>query len=662
MCSKNKHKMRKNIFLKFCFTTQFYLIFSLCVLLVFCLFLFFYNFMIFLIVSPLAVLFSIYSIFILVNCKKEQGLLVERLVGEFITDSEYDFEKFPMPVLACLNDGIILWTNRCFNDTVNCGDDRYVGSSFLDMVKEPLDDFCSRRGVQVRLWDKDFKVHATYSDKSGIYVLYFEENSSLIHFAKEYTLSKPAVAYIKIDNYDEVLSEKKESEKSNIISKIDDVIENFVEKSTGFLQKTEDDEFLVVMEKRHLDNMINDKFSTLKNVSNISYDEKNSLTLSVGISSAGDTLNENKTYALQALDMALGRGGDQVAIKTATSFDFYGGRANDVEKRTRVKTRIVASALLELIEESDNVLIMGHRFGDLDSVGSGIGLGSAIRKCGKDSFFVVDSVKNMAHELIDKIKQSELSNLIIDVDSARSLISAKTLLIVVDTHNSALLESKEIYDSCIDVVVIDHHRKTVDFIDNAVIFYNEPYASSASELVCELIQYFGDDCKLGKIEAEAMLSGIMLDTKNFAIKVGARTFEAAAYLKRLGADTIAVKKLFSSTIESYKKKVDIVTKSEIYKKCAISVSNFRTPDVRIICPQAADELLNIKGVEASFVIYQIEDVVHVTARSLGGFNVQVIMERLGGGGHQSQAACQVKGSSIENTRQMLLKAIDEVFE
>lgn len=661
MCSRNKHKTGKNIFFKFCFTNQFCLILSVCVLFGFCLFLYFYNFLMFLIISPLVALFSIYSIFILVNYKKEQGLLVERLISEFVTDSEYDFEKFPMPVLACLRDGVILWTNCCFKDTINC-DDGCVGLNFLDMVKEPLDDFCGRSGIQVNLWNKDFRVHATYSDNSGVYILYFEENTSLIHFAKEYTLAKPTVVYIKIDNYDEVLSEKKESEKSNIVSKIDDVIENFVEKSTGFLQKTEDDEFLVVMEKRHIDDMINDKFSALKNVSDISYDEKNSLTLSIGISNSGDTLNENQKYAKQALDMALGRGGDQIAIKTATSFDFYGGRANDVEKRTRVKTRIVASALLELIEEADNVLIMGHRFGDLDSIGSGIGLSSAIRKCGKNSFFVVDPLKNMAHDLIDKIKESELFDLIIDIDFARSLMSDKTLLIIVDTHNSELVEFKDLYTNCNEVVVIDHHRKSVNFIDNAVIFYNEPYASSASELVCELIQYFGDDCKLGKIEAEAMLSGIMLDTKNFAIKVGVRTFEAAAYLKRLGADTIAVRKLFSSTIESYKKKANIVSKSEVYKNCAISISDFKAPDIRIICPQAADELLNIKGVEASFVIYKIEDAVNITARSLGGFNVQVVMERLGGGGHQSQAACQIKDSNIETARQMLLKVIDEFCE
>lgn len=662
MYNKNKHKSEKNIFLRFCFTTQFCLILSVCVLFVFSLFLAFYNFLIFLIVSPLVVLFSIYSVFILINYKKEQGLLVERLISEFVTGSEYDFENFPIPVLACLDDGVILWTNCCFKDTINLNGNSCVGLNFFDMVKEPLDDFCSRSGVQVKLWDKDFRVHATYSDNSGIYILYFEDNTSLISFAKEYMLSKPTVAYIKIDNYDEVLSEKKESEKSSIIGKIDDVIEKFVEESTGFLQRIEDDEFLVIMEKRHLDEMINDKFSTLKNVSDVSYGEKNSLTLSIGISNVGDTLNENQKFARQALDMALGRGGDQIAIKTATSFDFYGGRANDVEKRTRVKTRIVASALLELVEEADNVIIMGHRFGDLDSIGSAIGLASAIRKYGKDSFVVVDPIKNMTSVLIDKIKASELSSLIVDADCAIDLISIKTLLIIVDTHNSALVESKEIYDRCNDIVVIDHHRKAVDFIDNSVIFYHEPYASSTSELVCELIQYFGDDCKLGKVEAEAMLSGIMLDTKNFVIKVGVRTFEAAAYLKKLGADTISVKKLFSNTIESYKKKADIVSKAEIYRNCAVSVSDFQTSDVRIICPQAADELLNITGVEASFVIYQIDDIINVTARSLGGFNVQVIMEKLGGGGHQSQAACQIQNSSIDDTRQMLLEAIDEVCE
>ncbi|MEE1492739.1 MAG: DHH family phosphoesterase, partial [Massilioclostridium sp.] len=326
--------------------------------------------------------------------------------------------------------------------------------------------------------------------------------------------------------------------------------------------------------------------------------------------------------------------------------------------RTKVKTRIIATALKEFIDQSENVIVMGHRFGDLDCMGSAIGLARAIRKLGKNCFIAVDYKKNLATALIDRVIEAGHDDLFIHPVDALDIITPRTLLIITDTHNPDLLESPGIYEKCSNVVVIDHHRKMVNYIDRAVIFYHEPYSSSASEMVSELVQYLGD-FKLGSLEAEALLAGIMLDTKNFVIKAGVRTFEAAAYLKGLGADTVSVRKLFSNSIDSYQRKTRIVSGAETYRNCAIAMGDFQCEDIRIVAPQAADELLGISNVDASFVLYRTGTTANITARSLGAINAQVVMEMLGGGGHQTMAATQLENTNLEKARQMLLEAIDK---
>ena len=318
--------------------------------------------------------------------------------------------------------------------------------------------------------------------------------------------------------------------------------------------------------------------------------------------------------------------------------------------------------MVELIKSSDNVLIMGHKFADLDALGSGIGMAKACQTFGKRVNIVVDSRRNLADVLIQRLVENGDQQMICLPESADDLVNDRTLLIIVDTHTENLVESKPLYHKCRQVVVIDHHRKMVNHIDDAVIFYHEPYASSASEMVAELVQYFGDDCRLGRMEAEAMLSGIMLDTKNFAMKTGARTFEAAAYLRRLGADTVVVRQMFASSMDSYQRKARVVSSAEIYKSCAIATSDFVSDDLRVIASQAADELLLISGVKASFVLFEINDTVNISARSLGALNVQVIMEKLGGGGHQTMAAAQVQNMNYDKVRQTLLEAIDNQQE
>ena len=415
----------------------------------------------------------------------------------------------------------------------------------------------------------------------------------------------------------------------------------------------------MIGEQQDLEKMFRNPFEVLDQVRAVETENRTPVTLSIGVAPVIDTLHRAENEARQALEMALGRGGDQVAVKTKTGYEFFGGFSKGVEKQTKVKTRIVASALAELIKSSDNVLVMGHRFADLDSLGSAIGLAKACRCLGKESYIVLDSRRNLADVLVRRLVENKEQNMICLPETAIDLVMDKTLLIITDTHTVDLIESPDIYRRCKQVVVIDHHRKMVNHIDNAVIFYHEPFASSASEMVTELIQYLGDACRLNRMEAEALLSGIMLDTKNFVMKTGVRTFEAAAYLRRLGADTISVRELFSSTIDSYRRRAQIVSGAELLHGCAIAVCDSSGDDMRVIAPQAADELLNISGVKASFVLYANGGTVNISARSMGAFNVQVIMEKMGGGGHHTMAGAQIKDTDCHQARTRLAAIIEE---
>ena len=388
------------------------------------------------------------------------------------------------------------------------------------------------------------------------------------------------------------------------------------------------------------------------------------VTLSIGIGRTASTIAESESFAKQALEMAQGRGGDQAAIKTVTGFEFYGGVSKGIERSTKVKARIIANQLIQLVESSDRVYIMGHKLSDLDSVGSSVGLACAIRNLGHKADVVVNSLASLSTQLISRLNQPDSpDSLFLSPDNAVQSITDNSLLIIMDTHNPAMLESGELHSKAKQVVIIDHHRKTVNYIDNSLIFYHEPYASSASEMVTEILGYFGEAGKITALQAEALLAGIMLDTKNFTIKTGVRTFEAAAFLRKLGADTVNVKGLFANSIENYRQKVALVSNAEIYKRCAVATTTMFSPDMRLIAPQAADELLNIENVDASFVYYRnAGDEIYVSARSLGALNVQLVMEYLGGGGHQTMAAAQLKSISLEDAEKRVKEAIDNYYD
>ena len=615
-----------------------------------------------LILLGVALMLVIAAAIYLIFCTKNSMRRISEMNDHLETSAGEYMSSLPAPVAVIDEKNKLLWYNQMFQEKISLGQDAYGNDfgAYVNIRPETLGssdhEMCTINGSTYRLIIEKY-----IKGDNTLFVVYFNDETKLLSIKKDLDSAHPNVLIITIDNYDEIIQNAKESEKARATLETEQLIESFMSKTNGFIKRTSSNTFYAIIEKRHLDEIISEKFKILDSARNIKIDGRYPLTFSIGVGRGALDLAESERIARQCLDMALGRGGDQAVVKTDNGFRFFGGVSKGVEKRSRAKTRIIANALQDMIMNSDKVFIMGHRFGDLDSVGAACGLAGAITLLNKEVHIVVDRTKNLASNLIDFVEEKTNEELFMTPESAEMDIGPKDLLIIVDTHNKDYIESPGLYDRAKSVVVVDHHRKTVNFIDDAVIFYHEPYASSASEMVTEIIQYFrfDSDEKMQSCHAEALLSGIMLDTKNFVMRTGVRTFEAAAYLKKLGADTVAVKLLFSNSIDSYKRKTQIVASSKVHKKCAIATADFKSDDIRIVAPQAADELLSIKDVEASFVIYKANGVINISARSLGAINVQVIMEKLGGGGHQTMAATQLENASFEEAAKKLTKAIAE---
>lgn len=584
-------------------------------------------------------------------------------MNEHLENSVSDYINFlPEPVAVIDSGKQLIWCNTYFTQKISDGQKLY-GTDIGSLTDISIDNIISAGAGVCTLNGSTYRVT---SDKSVngdtvLYILCFHDETDYTSLRRKFDETHPNVVIITVDNYDEILQNAKESEKSQASVEVEKLIENFMSNTNGFVRKSGSNTFYAVIENRHLDEIISGKFSILDSARNIKIAGKYPLTFSIGVGQGAESLAESERIAKQCLDMALGRGGDQAVLKTDGGYQFFGGVSQGMEKKSRAKTRILANALQDIISSSDKVFMMGHRFGDLDSVGASCGMAGAVRLLGKEAHIAVDRNKNLAPNLIDLIEERTDKELFISPENALALITDSDLLIIVDTHSREVLECPELYEKAKSVVVIDHHRKSANFIDNSVIFHHEPYASSASEMVTEIIQYFSfpTDETIQCCYADALLAGIMLDTKNFIMKTGARTFEAAAFLRKLGADTVAVKLLFSGTIDLYRRKSRIVASAEIYNRFAIAEADFEADDIRLAAPQAADELLTITGVDASFVIYKTGNTINISARSFGAVNVQVIMEKLGGGGHQTMAATQIPDISADEAREKLKSAIDD---
>lgn len=587
-------------------------------------------------------------------------------MGQGLTAMQRDtLASFPAPAFICAANGEILWYNDLAQTKVLAGENAYSKSIYAILGGADITGKCPENGYDVAYKERNYAAYTmgAVGEHNDLYIVYFFENTELKRYAKEYFESRPSVIFISVDNYEELQQGMKDNERTRLMGQIEYEVSKYVNDNGGLVLKAERDRFIVVVEERNLRKMISSRFQILERVRAIETSNKMVATLSIGVGRDAKTFGESEQAARQALDMALGRGGDQAAVRGSAGYEFFGGVSSGVEKRTKVKTRIVAAALVELINSSDNVIVMGHRFADLDAFGSSVGLMRAARMMGKEAYVAIRRERCLVKELYERLVQEGYGDCFLEPEAALEKVSRKTLLIICDTHTSNLLESQELYEACRSVVVIDHHRKMVGHIENAVIFYHEPYSSSASEMVTELVQYFSSSMRLMRPEAEALLAGIMLDTKNFVMKTGVRTFEAAAYLRRMGADTVEVKKLFSSSMESYQRKVRLVAGAHVYKGCAIAMSEDKdAPDIQVTAAQAADELLTISGVQASFLLFPQGAGISFSARSMGQLNVQLIMEKLGGGGHHTMAGAQVPGITMEEAHTRLIAAIDQFYE
>ena len=583
--------------------------------------------------------------------------------GDFTkSKTKFSLEPLSQPVVL-LSGETVLWYNDQFRQRMLGGQDLLVSRVQKVIPGLDLQQARTQEGQQLTLADGVWSAHSSTvpGDAETMTLVVFNEETALRRVEAEYKASRPGYLVFLVDGYDDVFSDMLDSERARLLEGINRVLEEMIGRGTGFLRRVASGRYIAVVEERQLEQFAKRGYDVLDKIRAL--DPSVNLSLSIGIGRGAKTLREAQDMAVQALDMAQGRGGDQAAEMTPDGFTFYGGVSHGVEKRSKVRSRIVADQLVKLIKEADHVVIMGHRMSDLDAIGSAEGVLRICKICDVPAVIAVRRDATLASSLINALVAAGQEDDFIDPKGALPIISKRTLCIVVDTYQVNLVESKEILEKCGKVAVIDHHRKGVGFIANPALVCHEPYSSSASELVTELLQYVGErDDKPNRVEAEGLLAGIMLDTRDFTLHTGVRTFEAAAALRRYGAETERVRQLFDVTMVEYNAKADLVEAAQMYKNCAVSVSGEVPPEARVAIAQAANDLLTIQNVEASFVAVQVGTGVNISARSLGAVNVQVIMESLGGGGHQTMAAAQLKHITPEAARARIQTAIDQYRE
>ena len=502
-------------------------------------------------------------------------------------------------------------------------------------------------------------------EEQVLYTIYFFDETKARSLALKNEEQRAVTALIYIDNYEEVLNSIEDVRRPLLIAIIDRNLEKFAKSIDGIFKKYEKDKYMLIFQKKHMDTLKENKFSILDEIREIDIGNELPVTMSMGVGIHDYAYGQSVEFARMAIDLALGRGGDQAVIKKNDKFSFYGGKTRGVEKSTRVKARIKAYAFRELIEECDRVIVMGHKRQDLDSLGAAVGVYACAKLLDKPANIIINDVTSAVSLLHEQIVGSNQypEDLFVSGQEAISYVTDKTLMVVVDVNRPSFVEHTEILSYVKNVVVFDHHRASTDLIENPVLSYVEPYASSTCEMVTELIRYISDKVKLEALEADALLSGIMVDTKNFVVKTGVKTFEAAAFLKRNGADVIRVKTLFKNDMASYKAKATAVRDCHIYRdNVAISVCPSNIENPTLTAAQAADELLDIAGIKASFVLTDIEGTIYISARSMDSINVQLVMEAFGGGGHLSVAGAQVVDASIEDVLESLKEVLDTYLE
>ncbi len=581
-----------------------------------------------------------------------------------------DSLHMPMPMAVLnLGTGELLWSNEQFAELAGVRDSLFTTN---------ITDYCPSFSTQ---WLTDGKpecpadlvmqgrrfrvfgmVAGTDGDAALLASTYWIDTTELLNIRDEFIRSRPVVAIILIDNYDEITNNMPDASISDLNSAINKAITAWTDGTNGLLRKLERNRYLFLFEARQLPAMQEGRFSLLESIRSVQNPGGIAATISLGIGKDGANFAENYQFATLSIEMALSRGGDQAVIKDRYNFSFYGGKTRETERRTKVRSRVMAGSLSELIRQSSYIFIMGHRNADLDALGAAVGIQCLCRKQGKKANLVFDQQKTMARALLDQLLlMPEYADCFLSEQDAMLLADAHSLLIIVDTNRPEQVESRALLDSIPRVAVIDHHRRAADYIEQVVMSLLEPYASSASELVTELLEYGVDTADILPMEAEALLAGIVLDTKNFSVRTGGRTFEAAAFLRRCGADTVEVKKLFKNDLSTTISRYQIIQKARLYRE-TIAIAALDYTVTRIIAAQAADELLNISGIMTSFVIFPDGERVVISARSIGDANVQMILEPLGGGGNAATAGAQVAGKSVHDVLTELVASIDAFYD
>ncbi len=622
-----------------------------------------YNFVLAIIQFSLTLIYAIGKFAYHKNKREKLLHKIQTVSEELQFDKGIAFQKLTVACVAIESDGSIIWFNNKFSETFSIDKTvkktnitEFTGEDDLQFLKAGL-------GYNLRVGNQYFSVYSNdiMADDEQVFLLYFYNETEYRNLEKHFNETRPSVMVTVIDNAGEIYQNFKESECASIFSLAESMIEQWAAGFGCLCRKYSNVRMMIIAEEKNLQRMIDDKFTILDKIRDLVYDSKDTdITLSIGIGRENSLL-ESQSSAKDALEMAEGRGGDQVVIKTGTQYDFYGGVSEGFERKNKVRTRLIASTVAKLISESDNVLIMGHRFSDFDSFGSAVGVYNIASHFGKKAKIVINTSTTLARPLVKLFCEKVGKDALVDPQKALDYVTDDTLVVVVDTHKKDFCECPELIDTSSIIVVIDHHRKSADFINNTAIFYHIPNASSACEMVTELAQYINSKDVIDKFAATALLSGIMLDTRNFILRAGVRTFEAAAFLRSKGAGTVECKRLFSSDMEIFRNRNAIIDSAEKYRDCAVSFTDEMFSNLRLATSQAADEMLNIEGVKASFVIFKSSNAVNISARSYGEINVQLIMEALGGGGHQTMAACQLKDITIQEAKSSLKDAIDNYY-
>ncbi|MBO7339503.1 MAG: DHH family phosphoesterase, partial [Lachnospiraceae bacterium] len=611
----------------------------------------------------------------LVSFATEYGQIQRKLLREL-----------DIPYALLDDDGRVIWTNAAFESVVHQpkGFNKSITALFPTITRDKLPDDSGLDEAQYELSYEEGEYlakfrkislmetaeHSDIIDVDGynsyLIAVYLFDETALRIALQELDDQSLAAGMIYLDNYEEALESVEEVRRSLLTALIDRKINKYIASLDGISKKLEKDKYLIILRKKAITQLQESRFDLLEEVKTVNIGNEMAVTISIGIGLNGLSYAQNYEFSRNAIDLALGRGGDQAVIKTPDSITYYGGKSQQVEKNTRVKARVKAHALREIITAKDRVLVMGHRMPDVDSFGSAVGIYRIARALDRKANIVLTESTSAIQPLVDLFRNNPDydDDMIISGSQAIELAESNTVLVVVDVNKPSITECPELLRYCKSVVVLDHHRAGTETIENATLSYVEPYASSACEMVSEVLQYISDGIKIRPEEADSMYSGIMVDTNNFVTKTGVRTFEAAAYLRRSGADVTRVRKLFREDAEEYKARADAVSQAEIYRQAfAISVCTAEdVPSPTVIGAQAANELLNIKGIKASFVLTDYQGKIYVSARSIDEVNVQIIMERMGGGGHMNVAACQLEGTGLVEAIGFLKGTLDEMLD